>query len=625
MPNDAQFNLEHRLRTAEKLGFRCVLVLQKRDVSTLINYLHDIVKILTPYEIPNNQNNSDVSDQINSLLGTDQNCITFDSSTEFNPNLLAAAAGTVIRGGVFALIPPPSNSRFTTRFNRILDNHRDALLLQDEIALNNKAADASQSNTDWQTEQNQLVDRLLAQFAQKQSTSVVQADRGRGKSTLIGRALAKSNMEATLTAPQRSACKVLLQHADSAPVHYLPVDQALNSNHSLLIVEEAGSIPIPVLRELMDKSEHIVFATTVQGYEGAGRGFALRFKRVLDTVKPDWQQLSPTYAIRWSAGDPLEHFVNEALLLSNELPDIDTELVNASQTTVRLLEKDELATNEALLAAVYGLLIQAHYQTTPNDLRNILDAPQLQVYAQFSGTTMTGAALVATEGNIPGELHTPIIENSRRLPDQLVPQLLAQSANDASVLAQPFARIVRVAIHPHIQRQGFGTAFLNQLKSRPSLKPYTLAASFGADTATLGFWLQLGYTPVHYGYKRNPRSGLRSVCVIHSHSPVKAVIESATTILRQNLLTSQRLSLAHDQICQQLLEHLAHHSTPLSEHQRMELQRKFLQGQRQFMDTIGFIDDALLATMNSYHQASAQDRKKLENNLRKLVESNLNR
>jgi len=313
------------------------------------------------------------------------------------------------------------------------------------------------------------------------------------------------------------------------------------------------------------------------------------------------------------------------LLLKADLQNINADTVDVEQSTIRLLEKDDLANNEELLCAVYGLLVQAHYQTTPNDLRNILDAPQLQIFAQYCGATLTGAALVALEGNIPADLHIPIVENTRRLSDQLIPQILAQSADDESVLAKPFARIVRVAIHPNIQRNGFGTAFLNRLRLWPQLSSHTLAASFGADSGMLAFWMKLGYAPVHYGFKPNPRSGLRSVCVIHKQSTLLPDIKTAATILRKNLMASQNWQSSDASLSQQLIESLEPYNTAISEQKICELLQRFCNGQRQFMDTIGFIDDEHLATMSEYPSANAQIRTSLESSLRTLVKSKLNR
>ena len=69
-----------------------------------------------------------------------------------------------------------------------------------------------------------------------------------------------------------------------------------------MLVDDAA-IPASLLARWLAFA--IAFATTVHGYEGQ-RGFALRFRDILDRQAPQWRELTLQAPIRWSAGDPLE-------------------------------------------------------------------------------------------------------------------------------------------------------------------------------------------------------------------------------------------------------------------------------------------------------------------------------
>ena len=87
----------------------------------------------------------------------------------------------------------------------------------------------------------------------------------------------------------------------------------------LLLVDEAAAIPTPLLEAMLARHSRIVFATTEHGYEGTGRGFHLRFKKVLDEQTPDWQELHLVEPIRWSLSDPLEPLIFRLLGLNTDI------------------------------------------------------------------------------------------------------------------------------------------------------------------------------------------------------------------------------------------------------------------------------------------------------------------
>jgi len=645
----------------------CELVKRSASQQTLSAPINDnqteIQSSVNIMHVPDPHSNSDISDQINALLGTENKCLFFDAHDAFNERLFAACAGTVSAGGLLVLRTPPLDewavdeksaeaSNFINRFVRKIQYHKqhehetsalDKGVSKNKICLliahTEPASDSAAPKLNWQTKQDAHVAQVLSDLLDKhQSTIVVQADRGRGKSALIGRAIKRllsdnlgTGKQITITATRRSACHVLLQHAcvpteNQGPIRFVPIDLAMNMKHDLLLVEEAGSISIPVLTKLTTLATDIIFATTVQGYEGAGRGFALRFSKQLNLLRPGWIKLQPNQPIRWAPNDPLEAFVNDALLLNTTLVPVSlTDKFSPDEAQLTQIDKQTLCTDDLLLEEIYALLVQAHYQTTPADLRHMLDQEQLLVFAQRTNNVLTGAALVALEGNIPIELHQDIVQKRRRLPDQILPQLLAQSTAEPNVLLLRYARIVRIAVHPTLQRRGFGTKLFKQLSIH--LKPTynQIGASFGADEQSLSYWLKLGLTPIHYGYKANPRSGLRSACLM-AGGDVNATraIEKGMCILHKNLLMLEKHSIETDQVRAQLIQATDKPSMDLSDIETRRLVTDFCQSNRSFIDTVGFIQQTMTnqtsETVQHHFVSLLQQREQLKPKHRQIAE-----
>lgn len=565
--------------------------------------------------LPARQEKSDRSDQIAALLGTENDIAVFDAREGFDPRLFAACAGTLVTGGILLLLTPahdrwPSNpdidyaisprrnssstnsmptatSGFITRLiDRLRYHCGPDLVLTNSWSFQARAADetrAAELSTaaesaaagpaaDWRSEQDQLVDSLTTCLRLSTAQAiVVQADRGRGKSALLGRSAAHTARQTAavfITAARIQATDVMQRHrrieleklghgADDLP--FIAVDTALSSSGDILFVEEASTLPLAVLADLCSRYHHLVFATTVHGYEGAGRGFALRFTRTLDRIRPGWHRLTPTLPVRWSAGDLLEAFINDALLLNVDVPQLDhlvkdldgdlagNPLVDRAEAQVRLVEQAELGQNEALLRDVFATLVQAHYQTTPLDLRHLLDQSGLRIWVVTLNKQVCGAALIAMEGNIKQPLHSAILSKQRRLQDQLLPQLLALCANRPQALGSRYARIVRIAVHPDLQRRGLGTRLLQQIVADLESETDAMGASFAADQGAMAFWQRQGFTTFHMGFRRNPRSGLRSVAMLRaSAKTVQDTLTQARLVYCDNLRAQQQRQPEYD-------------------------------------------------------------------------------
>lgn len=382
------------------------------------------------------------------------------------------------------------------------------------------------------------VQALNQQLTQSKTPYLLTADRGRGKSATLGLVaglwLEQAHGNIQLTAPrpesietvmttlmqywpqaQRQGHRIQLnQH--SLQFHAPDDPQLIQSPASLLMVDEAAALPIPMLSRLLSAQSRAILATTLHGYEGNGRGFALRFPHYLDRHYPDWQRLRLRQPIRWQSDDPLEQLTRQLLMLEAEPPKpamIDQAL-NTWPVTYERWEPAHLLDHPERLAECFGLLVLAHYRTTPADFRQLLDAPDRQVWIARAGQIPVGLLLTRDEGGFPESLVQAICMGQRRPQGHLLAQSLAFHGGFASAARYRWRRIVRLAIHPNAQRRGIGEALLQQVIHAAQTEQPThgapldgLGTSFGAEAGLVEFWRHCHFAPVRLGLTREQSTG----------------------------------------------------------------------------------------------------------------------
>lgn len=369
---------------------------------------------------------------------------------------------------------------------------------------------------------------------------VLTSDRGRGKSAALGIAAAKLFLQGKqhiiVTAPSLKTALPAFEHArrllpgalfaagelvyQQAKMVFVSPDSLCQDQHltELLMVDEAAAIPVPMLQQMLNRHSRVVFSTTVHGYEGTGRGFALRFYSVLDAITPGWLSMTLTSPIRWADSDPLEQWVFNLLLLNaqpvNEADIVDLDL---EQCHFEVLDRDRLMADEKRLQQLFGLLVIAHYQTRPRDLRYLLDGLDLQVYVLKFKEYIVATALVETEGKLDAHTAEQVYQNRRRVQGHLLAQTMETFVGLKGASQLKYMRIVRIAVHPACTRRGLASKLLQKIDTQAKqMGVELLGANFGATDDLMKFWKSNGYFPVHAGFKRNASSGTYAVTVIKS-------------------------------------------------------------------------------------------------------------
>jgi tRNA(Met) cytidine acetyltransferase len=482
------------------------------------------------------------SKQARRWLGQELNCVVWDGWQGNPPDGLAALAGTLTAGGLlFWLMPPladwstfedPDYRRvgldaakdhgFLVRLARVLADDSSVIRFQPGKTPSPPPAEPQASSQGFRVgataEQTRLVDDIVkVGLGRRRRPLVITADRGRGKSAALGMAAAKLILEGrqqvVVTANQAAAAETLLQHAEPAvsegKVRFLSFEDLLEQRPQaeLIMVDEAASLPPYRLRQILLGWPRVVFATTIHGYEGAGRGFSVRFRGVLDKETPHWQQASLKAPIRWAESDPLEPLISRLFLLDAEAPAYSPESAGPKQAAIIERWYPGNASDEELQQC-FGLLVDAHYRTTPADLRQWMDDPSAVSWRATMNGVVVGVLWGAVEGGLDDTLANQVMLGQRRVRGHLLPQSLATHSGFAVAARQRLLRVVRVAVNAQTRLQGVGSALVRAAQDHArDVGLDALGTSFGGNSELVTFWQRNGLMPVRLGLTRESSSG----------------------------------------------------------------------------------------------------------------------
>lgn len=468
------------------------------------------------------------------LLGQERLHGVFDARLGLNVEALAAFAGTLQAGSwLLLLVPewqlwaekpdtdslrwseqprPIATPNFIQRFQSLILQvvactlHRQHQPCQ--LTTLPMAADWAPPDGQPTPEQQQILQQLNAA---QSGIYVLTAPRGRGKSTLAGMLVADWPGECWVTAPAKSAADRLAEQSAGKVRFWSPdalleqLEQHPVENVDWLLIDEAAAIPAPQLSRLIAAFPRVLLTTTVQGYEGTGRGFILKFCASL----PQWHDLRLDAPIRWSKADPLEPFLNQLLLFNDAPAEVPLEVLPSEQSLqLTTIQRGAWLAEPGLLADFYGLLTSAHYRTSPLDLRRLMDAPGQSFAAAMVGERVAGAIWLVEEGGLAPALAHEVWAGRRRPRGNLVAQSLAAHGGqiDAAVLRS--RRVSRIAVQPDVRRQGIARALLAQQAEVAANEGLDfLSVSFGYTAELSAMWQQAGYRLLRVGSQLEASSG----------------------------------------------------------------------------------------------------------------------
>ena len=274
-------------------------------------------------------------------------------------------------------------------------------------------------------------------------------------------------------------------HHRQTILYVAPGDAHLLGQAELVVVDEAAAIPLPLVQALISGSHLSWMASTINGYEGTGRSLSLKLLQTLresaTTASGECtlKELKLDEPIRYSAGDPVEKWVNSLLCLdvpltvknlAGQCPHPDAcELYAVNRDTLFSFHK----ASEAFLQRMMTLYVSSHYKNTPNDLQLMSDAPAHKLFVLLPPMNTASATglpeiLAVVQVALEGSLTRQVILNSfargKREAGDLIPWTVSQQFQEDEFASLSGARVVRIAVHPEMQGMGYGSQALKLLE-----------------------------------------------------------------------------------------------------------------------------------------------------------------
>lgn len=484
------------------------------------------------------------------LLGRELAGLIYDGHEGFDANSFNAATGTLIGGGLcFLFLPSHQGSSlglFELWFEHHMKKHR-IMVLDQSLPLPDLPAPLStyqpQESLQYQCcnqEQLEAVEGIIRVVTgHRKRPLVLTADRGRGKSAALGIAAAQlmssRSLRIVITAPSFKAVGSVFEHAlrllpssatrqnkaiafAESSLQFMAPDELLLSHQEadLVLVDEAAAIPEPMLTQFLTRYSRMAFSSTIHGYEGTGRGFAIKFQQSLNALTSNWRKMALSSPVRWAENDPLEQWLFDVFLFNADLETwsepTQGELADAQ---IELVNKSDLIADKRRFSQLFAILVNAHYQTSPNDLVQILNDDAIDVWLVQLQSKVIGCTIICKEGGLDSTLVQQIMTGARRPAGHLIPSSIASYLQLPLAATEQCARIMRIALHPSFQQHGIGSSILSKLKQYYTDSGFHyLGTSFGATPDLLHFWFSNQFVPVRLGVSRDQASGTFSLLTV---------------------------------------------------------------------------------------------------------------
>lgn len=192
-------------------------------------------------------------------------------------------------------------------------------------------------------------------------------------------------------------------------------DTAKFAQAEVVVIDEAAALPLTLVKKILGPYL-VILSSTVSGYEGTGR--SLSMKLVADMRRSSsgsgsgvsdarqLREMTMADPIRYGPNDPVERWLNKLLCLDATMDKTQlTSSPHPSTCELFYVNRDALFSYhplaEELLQRIQSLLVAAHYKNQPNDLQLLSDAPGHHLFVLCAETVEASSSSPSSMMTIP--------------------------------------------------------------------------------------------------------------------------------------------------------------------------------------------------------------------------------
>ncbi|MFX0171006.1 MAG: GNAT family N-acetyltransferase [Candidatus Hodarchaeota archaeon] len=429
-------------------------------------------------------------------------------------------------------------------------------------------------------EQKDVIEKLLVELNNLSYTNsclILVANRGRGKSATVGLMLSQfivrkpsHKFKIIVTAPyitnvqtifkffskgfasRKIKCQFVKKNGFITGIHtstettlkFIPPSELnIRLKTDLIVVDEAASLPLDLLKQILRINTKKIFISTIHGYEGAGRGFEYKILHYLENQKEiHYKKFTLHQPIRYYQGDLIEKLLNDIFFLNIEPDPPELKIQEIKRDFITLEEfkdSDFLFSRHGspYLRQLFAILVYAHYRNQPNDLVLLADSGKHFLVGLYEKKNGNGGKLLvssqlAKEGRM-SEQEILEVDSGRFIEGNLIPSVAIR------YFSKEFAklnglRIVRIASHPSLIDKGFGRQAL-ELEIKKYSSYDWIGVSFGTTVKLIKFWTKFGFKSIHIRPIKTPETGEWNIVVVLPFSPsaVRIINKASSDFLLQ--------------------------------------------------------------------------------------------